>query len=109
MSRDHWPGLRDLARTRGTAPAEGASACPPSSANRKESALINKSARTAATLAVAKKVETVRAKTGWDEKILRAPADLAVILVSLATVANLGVLVLLLVIVAAIVGAIIFG
>jgi hypothetical protein len=82
---------------------------PPCSPARKESTLFNKTARTNATQAVARKVENVRAKTGWDEKILRAPADLAVLIVSLTAVANLGVFVILAVLVAAILGAIFFA
>lgn len=111
MSHDHCPdeknaptqgeAAEDLVRMRGTA-------CPLPPA-RKESTLTNKIARTTVTEAVAKKVEIVRAKTGWDEKILRAPADLAVLIVSLTAVANLGVLVVAAVLIAAIVGAILFS
>jgi hypothetical protein len=36
-------------------------------------------------------VTKVRAKTGWDEKILRAPSDIAVIFVGLTSALSLGV------------------
>ncbi|MDE2101490.1 MAG: hypothetical protein KGL39_29865 [Patescibacteria group bacterium] len=61
-----------------------------------------------ATGIITKKIQTVRSKTGYDEKVLHAPADLAVVLVSLMTVANLGILAILLVLAAALVGAVIF-
>lgn len=76
---------------------------------RKESTLTKTTARTNATgRAIAQRIEGVRAKTGWDEKILRAPADIAVMTVSLVAVANLGLVMIAAILIAAIVGAIVF-
>jgi hypothetical protein len=55
-----------------------------------------------------KKVEVARTKTGWDEKFLRAPSDLATIVASILLITNLGVLAILAVIVTGLIAAIVF-
>jgi len=53
-------------------------------------------------------VQRVRAKTGWDEKVLHVPADIAVMVVSITSVSGLGVLAALTLVALILLAAVVF-